>query len=158
MIYHLYTDGACQPNPGQGGWAYILYPKGYPKKQVVESGYVPQTTNNRMEIIAVLEGLKYVSGLNLFSNQSEQSIIKLFSDSKYILDGLSVWMHNWASNGWKKKNKKPILNRDLWEQLYELYNKITIECIHIKGHSGHLENEECDRLAVKQISENNPDG
>jgi len=145
MKYHLYTDGACQPNPGQGGWAFILFSKDNPQKRHVHSGYVENTTNNRMELLAVLEGFKYLA--NIDSNAD----VVLHSDSKYIINGIKAWMHGWARRGWIKKDKKPVLNDDIWRQLHSIYNELTINCEHVKGHSGQSENEECDRLAVKEI-------
>ena len=147
--FHLFTDGACQPNPGKGGWAFIVYPKTHPKKRVIRSGYEATTTNNRMEMTAVLEGLKCVS--KSFNNSPE---VTLFADSKYILQAIGSWMKTWVKNDWKRKNKKPVLNADLWKQIYTLSENIPISCVHIKGHSGHLENEECDQLVVAEIQTN----
>lgn len=146
MKFNLFTDGACQPNPGKGGWAFIVYSDTHPERRVVRSGYNVIATNNRMEITAVLEGLKYVS--KLFHASLE---ITLFSDSKYILQAIDSWMQNWVKNNWKRKDKKPVLNDDLWKQIHILSKKIAISCVHIKGHSGHPENEECDQLAVAEI-------
>ncbi len=149
MKYHLFTDGACQPNPGKGGWAFILYPKAQSKKRIVRSGYEAKSTNNRMEITAVLEGLKYVS--KSFNKSPE---FTLFADSKYILQAIGSWMKTWVKNDWKRKDKKPVLNLDLWKQIYTLSQDIQITCVHVKGHSGHPENEECDQLAVAEIQAN----
>lgn len=149
MKYHLFTDGACQPNPGKGGWAFIVYPETHPKKRAVRSGYEAIATNNRMEITAVLEGLKYIS-----RTLNDSPEITLFSDSKYILGAINSWMEMWVKNNWKRKDKKPVLNDDLWRQMHFLSEKISISCIHIKGHSGHPENEECDQLAVVEIQRN----
>lgn len=149
MKYQLFTDGACQPNPGKGGWAFICYPKTHPKKRIVRSGYESESTNNRMEITAVLEGLQYIS--NSFKSLPE---ITLFSDSKYILQAIESWMQNWVKNGWRRKDNKPVLNCDLWKQIYTLAEKFSIQCVHVKGHSGHPENEECDQLAVAEIQKN----
>lgn len=152
MRYHLFTDGACQPNPGKGGWAFILYPKAYPKKRVTRSGYDATATNNRMEITAVLEGFKYV--VHATCNSGVCPDITLFSDSKYILQAIESWMQSWATNGWKRKDKKPVLNSDLWKQIHDMSTRILVSCVHIKGHSGHPENEECDQLAVTEIQVN----
>lgn len=145
MKFHLFTDGACQPNPGKGGWAFIVYPETHPNKRVVRSGYHKEATNNRMEITAVLEGLKYLT------NSFVTPDVVLHADSKYILQAIDSWMNGWVKNDWKRKDKKPVLNSDLWKQIYELTQKLSVDCIHIKGHSGHPENEECDQLAVAQI-------
>jgi len=108
MKHKLYTDGACQPNPGKGGWAFILYPKTKNKKRVIRSGYDATSTNNRMEMTAVLEGLKYIS--KTFNDSPK---VTLFADSKYILQAIGSWMHNWVKNDWKRKDKKPVINSDL---------------------------------------------
>lgn len=149
MKYHLITDGACQPNPGKGGWAFILYPKTHPKERVVRSGYEAKATNNRMEMTAVLEGLKYIA--KSFNNSPE---VILFADSKYILQAISSWMKTWVKNDWKRKDKKPVLNADIWKEIHALSKNIPITCVHIKGHSGHPENEECDQLSVAEIQIN----
>jgi ribonuclease HI len=101
-----------------------------------------------MEITAVLEGLKYIQSVD------KDSSITLYSDSKYILGGVESWMSNWIKNNWLKKDNKPVLNADLWKEIYAISQKIPIKCVHVKGHSGHPENEECDKLAVDQIAAN----
>lgn len=145
MQYHLYTDGACQPNPGFGGWAFIAFSETHSKKRHIRSGYQKDTTNNRMELTAVLEGLKYIKTID------DRSKVFLYSDSKYLLNGLEAWMHNWVQNDWRKKNNHTISNDDIWRQLYSISQEMTISYKHIKGHSGHPENEECDQLAIMQI-------
>ncbi len=152
MVYHLYTDGACQPNPGNGGWAFILYPEGHEHNRLIKHGYVEKSTNNIMEITAVLNGLKAAS--QALQVDKSKPTIKLFSDSTYILNGIEQWMHTWVQNNWIKKDKKPVMHVDLWKQIYKLDQKLNIVCKHIKGHSGNPENEECDRLAVKEIHAN----
>lgn len=147
MKFNLYTDGACQPNPGQGGWAFIVYPDANSQKKVSQSGYEEKSTNNRMEITAVLEGLKYIQSIS-----QNDSRITLYSDSKYILGAIETWMDNWVKNNWLRKDNKPVLNDDLWKEIYAICQKIPVKCIHIKGHSGHPENEECDKLAVAEIA------
>ncbi|MHA2281549.1 MAG: ribonuclease H family protein [Promethearchaeota archaeon] len=154
MKFRLYTDGACQPNPGCGGWAFITYQETHPEKRIVKSGYNDKTTNNRMEIIAVLEGLKYVIRAIKLVASSETHSVTLCSDSKYLLNGIETWMHDWIKNSWKKKNGKNVLNSDLWAEIYALSQEISLKCEHVRGHSGHLENEECDQLAVAQITQN----
>ena len=149
MRFHLFTDGACQPNPGNGGWAFIAYPETHPKKRVIKSGYEEKATNNRMELMAVLKGLECLS-----VSLCGLSGITLSSDSKYLLNGIETWMHNWFKNDWKKKDKKPVVNDDLWKQIHALSQNLDIQCKYIKGHSGHPENEECDQLAVAEISKN----
>lgn len=133
----LYTDGACSGNPGPGGWGVVLR-FGIHEKEL--SGGEENTTNNRMELTAVIEGLKALK---------EPCIVKLTTDSKYVADGLGKgWAEGWRKNGWRKADKKPALNPDLWDELLNLYSLHTVEINWIKGHAGHAENERCDRLAV----------
>lgn len=148
MIYNVFTDGACSPNPGKGGWAFIAYPKEHPNNRIVRSGFESESTNNRMEMTAIIMGIKYIL---MVKNPDSENSIELYSDSKYVLQGMQSWMHKWQRNGWKKKTKGELLNVDLWKEIYSIWNKIEIQCNYIKGHSGHLENEECDQLAVKEI-------
>jgi ribonuclease HI len=134
----LYTDGACSGNPGPGGWAYILiHPASGRSRE--QAGGEPDTTNNRMELRAVIEGLAALK---------KPSFIDLTSDSKYVLDGLRDWMPAWKARGWKTADKKPVKNRDLWEQLDELVTLHTVRFHWIKGHNMHPQNERCDQLAV----------
>jgi ribonuclease HI len=134
----LFTDGACSGNPGPGGWAYILK---HPVSGKVRegSGAEPQTTNNRMELMAVIEGLAALS---------RRSSVVLTSDSKYVLDGLEKWLDGWKRKGWKTAGKAPVKNQDLWQKLDALREAHEIEFRWIKGHAGHAENERCDELAV----------
>ena len=133
----LYTDGACSGNPGPGGWGAILM-FGEHKKEL--SGGEKNTTNNRMELTAVIQGLQALK---------EPCIVELYSDSKYVLDALDKgWAVGWRARGWKKADKKPALNPDLWENLLNLCEVHTVNLHWVKGHAGHPENERCDRLAV----------
>lgn len=134
----LYTDGACSGNPGPGGWAYILRHKATGSERE-DSGADPETTNNRMELIAVIEGL---------SALKKPSVVELYSDSKYVLNGLSEWMASWKKRGWKTASKQPVKNLDLWQRLDELSQIHVINFHWVQGHAGHPENERCDRLAV----------
>ena len=139
----LYTDGACSGNPGPGGWAFILRhtPTG---KELERSGGEPETTNNRMELQAVVEGL---------SALKRPTRIRIVSDSAYVLNGLSSWMKSWKKNGWRRKVKgkwEEVKNLDLWQALDELVSRHDVEFSKIKGHSGHPENERCDELAVAE--------
>ncbi len=134
----LFTDGACSGNPGPGGWGAILR-SGEHEKELC--GGEAQTTNNRMELTAVIEGL---------SALKYPCSVRLVTDSKYVADGISKgWAQSWRNNGWRKADKKPAQNPDLWEKLLDLVavHDVTIEWI--KGHAGHPENERCDRLAVE---------
>ncbi|MDX9911096.1 MAG: ribonuclease HI [Phycisphaerales bacterium] len=135
----LYTDGACSGNPGPGGWAFILeHPAS--GKRIERAGAERETTNNRMELTAVIEGL---------SSLTRPSRVELYSDSKYTLDGLREWLDGWKRRGWRTADKKPVKNQDLWERLDELRSSHEIHFHWIKGHSEHPENERCDRLAVE---------
>ncbi len=138
---NVYTDGACSGNPGPGGWGAILEYKGTRKEL---SGGEAQTTNNRMEMTAVLRALEALK---------EPCRVVLCSDSKYVIDALSKgWAKKWRANGWKRGDKKPALNPDLWEQLLNACERHEIEYQWIKGHTGHPENERCDELAVEQAA------
>ena len=133
----IFTDGACSGNPGKGGWGAILR-YGCNEKEL--SGGEAQTTNNRMELTAVIEAL---------SALKEPCKVRLTSDSKYVTDAITKgWVYGWQKNGWRKADKKPALNVDLWEQLLPLLKKHDVEFIWVKGHDGHPENERCDKLAV----------
>jgi ribonuclease HI len=137
----LFTDGACSGNPGPGGWAFILR---HPEtgKQMERSGGDPQTTNNRMELKAVIEGL---------SALKKPTSVELLTDSVYVGKGLSEWMPKWKRNGWQRREKGkllPIKNDDLWRKLDELAAQHKIRYTRVAGHSGHPENDRCDELAV----------
>jgi ribonuclease HI len=134
----LFTDGACSGNPGPGGWAYLLrHPAS--GKEVEDSGGEGETTNNRMELTAVIEGLSAIR---------RPSTVEIYSDSQYVLKGLNEWMDGWIARGWKNASKKPVKNRDLWERLDKLRRVHTLHYHWIEGHAGHPENERCDQLAV----------
>ena len=133
----LYTDGACSGNPGPGGWGAILIYKDIRKEM---SGGDKETTNNKMELTAAIEGL---------SALKEPCKVQLYSDSKYLIDGITKgWARGWRAKGWKKSDGKPALNIDLWEKILELDDYHEIEYIWVKGHAGNPNNERCDRLAV----------
>lgn len=136
---HLFTDGACSGNPGPGGWGLIMR---HPAtgKEAERSGAEKSTTNNRMELMAVIEGLKMLS---------KPSIVELYSDSQYVLKGLKEWIHSWKRRGWKTADKKPVKNVELWKQLDELASKHDLRTHWIRGHDGHPENERADQLAVQ---------
>lgn len=137
----LFTDGACSGNPGPGGWAFVLR---HPATGKVREGCgaVADTTNNRMELQAVIEGLSVLT---------RPSRVALTSDSEYVLKGLKEWMAGWKARGWKTAAKKPVKNQDLWMALDELMQEHDISFHWIKGHAGHAENERCDALAVAAI-------
>ncbi len=136
----MFTDGACSGNPGPGGWGTILRYKGVEKEL---SGGEENTTNNRMELTAVIKGVEALK---------KPCKILLTTDSRYVADGISKgWAEAWRKNGWRKADKKPALNHDLWEKLLTLLEKHEIEIHWVKGHEGHPENERCDRLAVGEV-------
>ncbi|WP_456068881.1 ribonuclease HI [Eubacterium sp.] len=135
----IYTDGACSGNPGPGGWGAVLV---YNGKEKELSGSEKNTTNNRMELTAV------IMALNALNQPCE---VKLTTDSKYVCDAVNKgWVYSWRKNGWKKSDKKPVLNVDLWKELLSLLEKHEVEFIWVKGHNGHKYNEICDALAVKE--------
>lgn len=135
---HLFTDGACSGNPGPGGWAYILR-DGRTGVEKEASGGEPATTNNRMELMAVIEGL---------SALKRPTVVELHSDSQYVLNGMREWLAAWKARGWRTAGKQPVKNRDLWERLDALLAVHDIRFNWVRGHSDHPENERCDRLAV----------
>ena len=139
----IYTDGACSGNPGKGGWGAVLV---YNGKEKEISGFEAQTTNNRMELTAVIEALKALK---------ESCFVKLTTDSKYVCDAINQgWVYSWEQNGWKKADKKPALNVDLWEELLALLEEHEVEFIWIKGHNGNPYNERCDKMAVNEYLKN----
>lgn len=138
----LYTDGACSGNPGVGGWGAVLIFKGTEKRI---SGAENQTTNNRMEITAVIEGLKCLK---------EACEVEIYSDSAYTVNAFnSGWVYDWQKNGWKKNDNKPLLNADLWQELYELSVKHKLSFIKVKGHADNEYNNICDKLATDAVKE-----
>lgn len=133
----IFTDGACQGNPGPGGWGAVLRYNGT-KKEL--SGGEKDTTNNRMELSAVIEALKALR---------EPCAVTLYSDSQYVCNALKLgWAKKWRANGWMRNKKEPALNPELWEELLKLCDIHTLEVVWVKGHAGHPENERCDALAV----------
>ena len=140
----LITDGSCIGNPGPGGWAFILRYAEYSKEQ---AGGCAETTNNRMEIQALIEGLKALK---------EPCELLLISDSQYVLNGVTNWRYKWSANGWMRKRRRktyPLANADLWRDLDEQAEKHTICGQWVKGHSGHPDNERCDLLASVQAAQ-----
>ncbi len=140
-LVRLFTDGACSGNPGPGGWAYILH---HPASgQTVDgSGAESETTNNRMELMGVIEGL---------ATLKKPCRVELVTDSQYVAKGISQWMPNWKRQGWMRKEGgrlKPVINLDLWQRIDSLLGMHKVEVTHVLGHRGHPENEACDRMAV----------
>lgn len=135
----IYTDGACSGNPGKGGWGAVLV---YKNNEKEISGFDENTTNNRMELTAVIEAL---------TSLKEPCEVLLTTDSKYVCDAVTKgWVYSWKKNGWRKADKKPALNVDLWEKLLPLLEKHSVEWNWVKGHAGHPYNERCDALAVDE--------
>lgn len=144
MKWELYSDGACQPNPGKGGWAFVLTDENNSK--YVEQGYQHNATNNRMELLAVLSGVKRFKTVA----KSDDMLI-VFSDSQYLIDGISRWSVAWSKNKWIKKDGKPVLNDDIWKDIRKECDTIKVVCQYVRGHDGNPRNEEVDKLAVEMI-------
>ncbi len=138
-MIELFTDGACSGNPGPGGWGALLRYKNTEKEL---SGAEANTTNNRMELMAAIEGLKAIK---------RSCPVTLYTDSKYVLQGVTEWMDGWKLRGWKTADKKPVKNQDLWMALDDQVNRHTIKWVWVKGHAGHIENERVDELARQAI-------
>ena len=131
----IFTDGACKGNPGPGGWGAVLRRGGHEKEL---AGHAPATTNNRMELTAVIEALRALKS---------PCEVALHTDSRYVIDGITKWIFGWQKNGWKNAAKKPVLNIDLWQALLEAKREHKVSWHWVKGHAGHPENERADRLA-----------
>jgi ribonuclease HI len=138
-IIEIFTDGACEGNPGPGGWCAILRYKNHEK---IISGHEQNTTNNKMELTAIIKALEIIK---------RKSKIKVYSDSQYVIKGMNEWLPNWIKNNWKNSKKTEIQNKELWMKLYELSKKHEIEWFWIRGHEGHPENEKCDKIAKENI-------
>jgi len=138
-MVELYADGACSGNPGPGGYGVILR---YGEKSLELSGFAPHTTNNRMELTGVIEGLRHLK---------RPCRVRVITDSSYVIKGMTEWIKGWIRRKWINSQKKPVMNRDLWEALLELSKTHTIDWIWVAGHSGHRENERCDELARAAI-------
>lgn len=139
-IVTIYTDGACSGNPGPGGWGAVLHVRGQTKELY---GGEPTTTNNRMELMAAIMALEYLKN---------PCNVKLHTDSKYLQQGITKWMHDWKLRGWKTVAKKPVKNKDLWVRLDAIAIH-SVAWIWVKGHAGHAGNEHADRLANKGITQ-----
>ena len=140
----IYTDGACSGNPGPGGWGAILT-YGDSCKEI--SGGDPATTNNRMELMAAIQGLEALK---------RPCRVRLLTDSIYVRDGVTKWIHGWKKNGWRTADKKPVKNVELWQRLDAARASHQVDWIWVKGHSGHAENERADALARKEIEKLRP--
>jgi len=138
-LVEIFSDGACSGNPGPGGWGTILRFGGHEKEL---SGYDPETTNNRMELIGAIAGLEALT---------RPCRVRVTTDSEYVKKGMTEWIEGWVKRGWKNTQKKPVANRDLWERLLELADQHQVEWHWVRGHDGHAENERCDALARAAI-------
>jgi ribonuclease HI len=136
-VVEIFTDGACKGNPGPGGWGVILR---YGTREKEMSGSDPATTNNRMELTAAIMGLESLT---------RRSVVKLHTDSIYVLRGITEWVPGWKRGGWKTKDRKPVKNVDLWQRLDDANARHDVEWIWVRGHAGHPENERADELAVR---------
>lgn len=138
---YLFTDGACKGNPGAGGWGVLLRYGGHEKELF---GGEAQTTNNRMELTAVLSGLKTLN---------RPCDVVICTDSQYVKNGMESWIHNWKKNGWKTAGRQPVKNADLWQQLDEQVARHRVRWQWVKGHAGHTENERADALANRGVEQ-----
>lgn len=140
-MIEVFTDGACRGNPGPGGWGALIRIDG---EEQSLSGSAPDTTNNRMELMAAIAGLE---------SFLEPSTISLTTDSQYVRQGITQWITGWKRNGWRTSNKQPVKNQDLWQKLDALAEKHAVSWFWVKGHSGHVENERADQLANEAIDQ-----
>lgn len=137
----MYADGACRGNPGPGGWGVLLRARGAEKELF---GGEPDTTNNRMELTAVIRGLETLR---------RRCAVRVYTDSQYVQKGISEWIHDWKRRGWRTADRKPVKNADLWQRLDDLARGHRIEWFWVRGHAGHEENERADALANRGIDE-----
>ncbi len=141
----IYTDGGCSGNPGPGAWAYIILAGG---DRLSASEAAPDTTNNRMELAAVIAALERVAGRRDWSAAS----LNIYTDSEYVQKGITRWIHAWEANGWRTSGKQPVKNQDLWKRLRQLASGRQVQWHWLAGHAGHPLNEECDRLVRQAIA------
>ncbi len=146
----IYTDGAARGNPGKAGWAAIII---FDKKVVEIGDRTEHATNNQMELRAPIEALKYLR--DKLSRQGLAGDVEIVSDSKYVILGITEWIHNWQKNGWKSANKKLVLNKELWEELYKLNEELKPKWNYVEGHNGDKWNERADEVATS-FADGNP--
>lgn len=142
-IVEIFSDGACSGNPGPGGYGTILRFGGHVKEL---SGFDPETTNNRMELLGAIVGLEALT---------RPCTVRLTTDSQYLVKGMTEWVSGWKRKGWKNSKKEDVANRDLWERLLTVAGQHQVEWVWVKGHAGHAENERCDELARAAIASGN---
>lgn len=140
MKVEIFTDGACSPNPGPGGWAAIIRVPGEPDREL--SGPAASTTNNQMELMGAIQGLEALP------TDRGPLAVQLTTDSQYVKNGIQSWIHGWKRNGWKTAAKKDVLNKELWQRLDEAAARHNVVWLWVRGHNGHPLNERVDRLAV----------
>jgi len=150
--FHIFTDGGCSGNPGPGGWAYVIIGEwgagsGEPVVIAENWGAEKSTTNNRMELAAVIAALEYLAPV-----QSSTEKATVYTDSQYVQKGMTIWVNDWKKKEWKTSGKKPVKNQDLWQRLDSLASELTISWIWVKGHAGNRYNERCDALTQKAIA------
>jgi ribonuclease HI len=148
MRLNIYTDGGCSGNPGPGGWAYVIVTDAPPAVIAEQWGAEPNTTNNRMElgaVIAALEALPHVGG------GSPLERVTVYTDSQYVQKGITQWIHSWKRNNWRTAGKDPVKNKDLWQRLDELSTRYPLSWAWVKGHAGNEMNERCDQMTQEAI-------
>jgi len=145
----IWTDGGCQGNPGPGAWAYVIRADSFLEEK---SGFDPLTTNNRMELTAVLEALTVLAG----SVDRKSHPMTVFTDSQYVQKGITVWIHSWERNSWRTSAKKPVKNADLWSALWNLARSLPVSWAWVEGHSGNEMNERCHHLVEQSIARGRP--
>lgn len=151
----FYTDGACLKNPGPGGWSFVLYND---NNDVVmeDSGGEVDTTNNRMELMGAICALEYCILMDVYqpmTTKKDLPDVKIITDSQYVKNGVTEWIHGWVKNNWRGSGGKAIKNQDLWQRMYELSSKMTVEWAWVKGHAGNIGNERADVLATTAAAE-----
>lgn len=145
VSFELFTDGACSGNPGPGAWAFILRGAGI-DGDIARAGFDPQTTNNRMELLAIIRGIE--------SLPVDRAAVHVTSDSEYAVKGLKEWLDGWKQRGWKNSRREPVRNDDLWKRLDELRSQHQVSATWVRGHRDHPENNRCDQMAVAEIERN----
>lgn len=143
-IVEIHTDGGSHGNPGPGGWAFVMQ---YEDSYAERFGAERHTTNNRMELMAVISALETVR-----DQRVDNAPVRVTTDSQYVKNGISTWIHTWLKNGWKTAAKKPVKNQDLWIRLHELASTLTVEWAWVRGHAGNTQNERCDELVQRAIA------
>jgi ribonuclease HI len=142
----IWADGGCQGNPGPGAWAFVLCAA---NRRIERSGFDPQTTNNRMELIAVTEALREAAGIA----ELRALGITVTTDSQYVQKGITLWIHSWVRNGWKTSGKAPVKNAELWSALWELSKGMQVQWLWVMGHAGNEMNEACHRMVEQAIKQ-----